>query len=158
TMRTPGHDFELVAGLLLGEGIVDDRDALRRIAYCTDPQLDVEQRYNVVTAELRVDPGAPPIARHLVTSSACGVGGSTSIDAVRTAGHPPLADVSISFDTLCALPDLLRGGQRAFAQTGGLHAAALATTAGDVVAVREDVGRHNAVDKVVGWALLDGRV
>jgi FdhD protein len=159
TMRTPGHDFELVAGFLLTEGIVESLDDIQKIAYCLDDSLDAEQRYNVVTAELRKEPGRASIERMVMTSSACGVCGSASIDAVRLAGHPVLGEGPIlDVDVLRQFPDLLNAGQRAFASTGGVHGIALISTEGEVLALREDVGRHNAVDKVLGWALMAGKV
>jgi FdhD protein len=159
TMRTPGHDFELVAGFLLSEGIVLPGDPVRRIAYCLDRAVAPEQRYNIVTAELGSEPRRIGTERHVVTSSACGVCGSTSIEAVRAGAHlelgpGPLVDVALLED----LPALLASGQSGFAATGGLHGAALVDAGGTVLALREDVGRHNAVDKVVGWSLLDGRL
>lgn len=159
TMRTPGHDFELVAGFLLSEGVVTCSEEIRRIAYCLDRELEPEQRYNVVTAELVGAPRRASAERHVVTSSACGVCGSSSIEAVRLAGHPELgAGPLIGATLLAQLPELLAAGQRGFAATGGLHGAALVTGDGEVLALREDVGRHNAVDKVIGWALLEGRL
>lgn len=159
TMRTPGHDFELVAGNLLSEGVIDGRDQVRQIAYCLDADLSPEQRYNVVTAELRGEPGRASIERLVMTSSACGVCGSASIEAVHLAGHPEITDgPKVPFETLSRFPDLLRSGQRAFSSTGGLHGIALISPAGEVVCLREDVGRHNAVDKVIGWAMLNGKL
>ncbi|MCU1495516.1 MAG: formate dehydrogenase family accessory protein FdhD [Acidimicrobiaceae bacterium] len=159
TMRTPGHDFELVAGFLLSEGVVASPGELRRIAYCLDRDLVPEQRYNVVTAELAGAPRRTVLERHVVTSSACGVCGSASIESVRLAGHPELGSGPVvGVDLLASLPELLSAGQRGFAATGGLHGAALVAPDATVLALREDVGRHNAVDKVVGWALLEDRV
>lgn len=159
TMRTPGHDFELVTGFLLAEGVVDRREAIRRVVYCMDPELDAEQRFNVVTAELTVPPGRASVARHVLMSSSCGVCGSASIEAVRLGGHPRLTDgPKVSAAMISRFPELLRAGQRAFESTGGLHGVALMSPSGDVLVLREDVGRHNAVDKVLGWALLDGDV
>lgn len=159
TMRTPGHDFELVAGFLLSEGVVDGRDQIRKIAYCLDEDLDAEQRYNVVTAELIGEAGRASVERLVMTSSACGVCGSASIEAVRLAGFPELSDgPQIPFELLAQFPGRLRSGQRAFSATGGLHGIALIAPDGEVVCLREDVGRHNAVDKVVGWAMLQGRL
>jgi FdhD protein len=159
TMRTPGHDFELVAGFLLGEGAISGVGDVKKIAYCLDGTLEPEQRYNVVTAELTVPPRRAGLERHVVTSSACGICGSASIDAVRLAGHPDLgAGPHIDVGFLAGLPLLLAGGQRGFAETGGLHGAALVAADGAVLALREDVGRHNAVDKVIGWALLNRRL
>jgi FdhD protein len=159
TMRTPGHDFELVAGFLLSEGVISSREDVRKIAYCLDEDLSEEQRYNVVTAELAVPAGVTNIERLTVTSSSCGVCGSASIDAVRLCEHPPFGPgPRVPFDVLKTFPDLLRSGQRAFESTGGLHGIGLMTAAGEVLALREDVGRHNAVDKVVGWALMNDLV
>jgi len=159
TMRTPGHDFELVAGFLLTEGIVSSLEDIRKIAYCVDADLDEEQRYNVVTAELHHEPGRASIERLVMTSSACGVCGTASIESVRLAGHPPYGDGPyLDISVLRRFPELLNAGQRAFASTGGLHGVALISTDGEVLALREDVGRHNAVDKVLGWALLGKRM
>ena len=159
TMRTPGHDVELVAGMLLGEGLVGSRSEIQRIVYCVDQTMDAEQRFNVVTAELVGPARRTVLERRVVTSSACGVCGSASVDAARLADHLPLGTgPAVGVDLLARLPDLLVAGQRGFAATGGLHGAALVASDGEVLVVREDVGRHNAVDKVVGWALLDGRV
>lgn len=159
TMRTPGHDFELVAGFLLAEGVVARREDIAKIAYCLDDDLDEEQRYNVVTAQLKVPAGRPSLQRHVITSSACGVCGTTSVEAVCLGDHPPIdSGPVVEIETLLRLPDLLRSGQRAFESTGGLHGIGLMTPAGEVLALREDVGRHNAVDKVIGWALMNGRI
>jgi FdhD protein len=158
-MRTPGHDFELVAGFLLSEGVISRREDVSRIAYCLDEDLDDEQRYNVVTAELTIPPGRASIERLVMTSSACGVCGSTSIESVRLCDHPPIGPGPVvPINVLLSYPDLLRSGQRAFESTGGLHGIGLMTPDGEVLALREDVGRHNAVDKVVGWALMAGLV
>jgi FdhD protein len=162
TMRTPGADFELAAGFLSGEGIIGSPDDVHRIAYCQDPDLDIEQRYNVVTVTLTG--GALPdlrgLERHFYTSSACGVCGKASIEAIALRGCRPLPSggPQLTPDTLYQLPDRLAEAQKVFASTGGLHAAGLFTADGEVLAVREDVGRHNAVDKLVGWALLSGRL
>jgi len=159
TMRTPGHDVELVAGMLLAEGLIRSRDEVRRIVYCLDATSDQAQRFNVVTAELVGPPRRTVLERRVVTSSSCGVCGSASIDAARLEDHPPLGSgPAVGVEMLCRFPELLAAGQRGFAATGGLHGAALVDAAGDVLVLREDVGRHNAVDKVVGWALLAGRV
>jgi FdhD protein len=160
TMRTPGADFELAAGFLYGEGVVRPGD-IRRIAYCTDADLDAEQRYNVVTVTLSGDtlPDLVTLERHFTTSSACGVCGKSSLDGLHLHGAvavPPGPAVDAS--VIEALPAVLREGQRLFATTGGLHAAGVFNAAGELACVREDVGRHNAVDKVVGWAMLSGRL
>jgi FdhD protein len=158
TMRTPGHDFALAAGLALAEGVVDGLDDLRTVAYCTDETLTPQQQYNVVTLELT----GPPrhwAHRGVGMSSACGVCGKDSLDAVARIGAvaqrvEPVTDVAV----VRALPDLLRDRQRVFDSTGGLHAAGLFDPAGSPLLVREDIGRHNAVDKVVGQLLLEGRL
>ena len=153
TMRTPGHDFELAAGFLLAEGIVDTPERLARIAYCLGG--DGEQHYNVVTVRLRGGPVVVP-ARTFTATSACGICGKTTLDdvAIRSApiGSGPRVDVGV----ITALPDRLRAAQAVFGRTGGLHAAARFTADGELVAVREDVGRHNALDKLVGHAFLAG--
>jgi FdhD protein len=157
TMRTPGHDFELAAGWLLAEGVIESPDAISAIRYCTDPDVDDEQRYNIVTTDLKVPPGR--VAERLaVTSSSCGICGSASIGALRELGHPELASGgSIGWRTLAGLPGTLAAAQSQFRSTGGLHAAGLLSFEGDPLVVREDIGRHNAVDKVIGWALLQSR-
>jgi len=161
TMRTPGNDFELAAGFLHGEGILTGREPLRGISYCTDPELDAEQRYNVVN--VRLDGAAMPdlrgLERHFYTSSACGVCGKASLDAVELRGCPlPSPGPRVDAEVIYALPDKLREAQGLFESTGGLHAAGLFTPNGELECLREDVGRHNAVDKLVGWALLEDRL
>jgi FdhD protein len=161
TMRTPGNDFELAAGFLHGEGILADREALRGISYCTDPELDAAQQYNVVN--VRLDGAAMPdlrgLERHFYTSSACGVCGKASLDAIELRGCPlPSPGPRVDAEVIYGLPDKLREAQGLFESTGGLHAAGLFTPDGELECLREDVGRHNAVDKVVGWALLEGRL
>ena len=158
TMRTPGHDFELAVGYLAGEGVVRDQDDLRRVDYCTDIDVPAEQQYNVVTVTLRAA-GLPELARldrHGFVSSACGVCGKASLDALAIRSAPVTSDETISLATLYTLPDRLRAAQAVFGDTGGIHGAALFTADGVPVVVREDVGRHNAVDKVVGHRLLHG--
>ncbi|GAA4194178.1 formate dehydrogenase accessory sulfurtransferase FdhD [Microbispora amethystogenes] len=159
TMRTPGADFELAAGFLHGEGIVGP-GGIAAIGYCTDEDLDPEARYNTVTVRLTAPelPDMTSVQRNFLTSSACGVCGTASLDALRDRCAPPVVrpPVGVSAATLYALPDRLRAAQGVFGKTGGLHAAGLFTPKGAPVAVREDVGRHNAVDKLVGWALMGG--
>jgi FdhD protein len=161
TMRTPGADFELAAGFLYGEGVVG-ADDIATIGYCTDRDVPPEARYNVVTVRLRTPtlPALPGLDRHFLTSSACGVCGTASIDALRARGVPPVPPTGppIEPDVLYGLPGRLRAAQSVFGKTGGLHAAALFTADGTLLATREDVGRHNAVDKLTGWALLGGRL
>jgi FdhD protein len=159
TMRTPGHDFELVTGFLLAEGVIDRREAIRRVAYCMDPELDAEQRFNVVTAELTVPPGRASVARHVLTSSSCGVCGSAPIEAVRLGGRPRLPEgPKVSAAMISRSPGSSGRAKRAVESTRWARRGALISRAGDVLVLREDVGRHNAVDKVLGWALLDGGV
>lgn len=161
TMRTPGADFELAAGFLHGEQIISDPDDVRRITYCIDPTIDVEQRYNIVNVELRtgVRPDLRSLERNFYTTSACGICGKASLDALRLRGCPTiLPGPRVAASTLTTLPNALRSGQGLFSSTGGLHAAGLFDVQGKLVAVREDVGRHNAVDKLLGWALLDHRL
>jgi FdhD protein len=161
TMRTPGNDFELAAGFLHGEGILDDREALRGISYCTDPELDAAQQYNVVNVRLRgaAMPDLRGLERHFYTSSACGVCGKVSLDAIELRGCAmPAPGPEVDAEVLYGLPDKLREAQGLFESTGGLHAAGLFTPDGELECLREDVGRHNAVDKLVGWALLEGRL
>lgn len=155
TMRTPGADFELAAGFLSGEGLVRP-DQVRQVSYCVDVAAD--QRHNVVTVAVDA-PALPPPARLGTVSSACGVCGSASLDALRARGLPALGrGPAVPVETLYRLPDALRAAQGVFDATGGLHAAGLFDPAGTLLQVREDIGRHNAVDKLVGWALLAGRL
>jgi FdhD protein len=161
TMRTPGNDFELAAGFLHGEGIVTSREQVRRISYCTDPELDAAQQYNVVNVELAGGawPDLRGLERHFYTSSACGVCGKASLDAIEVRGCAlPSAGPLVDAEVLYELPDRLREAQGLFESTGGLHAAGLFTPDGRLECLREDVGRHNAVDKLVGWALLQGEL
>lgn len=161
TMRTPGDDVELAAGFLFGEGVVSRRDDVARAAYCTDPSLSDEQRFNTLTVSLRagLQVDLQPLDRHVLTTSACGVCGRSSLDAVHVHGQPePSPDVRVEADLIASLDDRLRERQELFARTGGLHAAALFDLGGELLAIREDVGRHNALDKLAGWALLEGRL
>ena len=159
TMRTPGHDEELAAGFLLTEGIIHDKADLLGIIPCPDVQK-VEEAGNVVRAELAeyVPVDFAAMERHFYTSSSCGVCGKTSIDAVRTTACPalPTAGPYLRPEVVHQLPERLRAAQAGFEQTGGQHAAALFTPAGELLLLREDVGRHNALDKVIGSALLAG--
>jgi len=161
TMRTPGADFELASGFLFSEGLVTEPSNVAGISYCKDDDLPAEQLYNIVIVELR-DVTAldlAPLERHFHVSSACGVCGKSSLEAIQLRGVRPVAQgPSLTKEIVTALPEQLREAQRLFESTGGLHAAALFTAQAETVAVREDVGRHNAVDKLIGWALLQGRV
>ncbi|NLU84013.1 formate dehydrogenase accessory sulfurtransferase FdhD [Rhodococcus sp. HNM0569] len=161
TMRTPGADFDLVHGFLLAEGVIRHRDEIAALRYCDGKDDDGVNTYNVVDVALA--PGVtPPSAtdRSFLMSSACGVCGKTSLDDVRTRNvHRPADDaVIVAASALSDMPDTLRARQRAFDTTGGLHAAGLFGPDGTVFAVREDVGRHNAVDKVLGWAVRENLV
>jgi FdhD protein len=161
TMRTPGTDFELAAGFLYGEGIVGSPEDVKKISYCVDSDLDAEQRYNIVNVELRGgrEFDLRPLERHFYTTSACGVCGKASLDQLELRGCPVIpAGPEVSAEILTTLPEKLREAQGLFDATGGLHAAALFDEEGELIALREDVGRHNATDKLVGWALLEGRL
>ncbi|MHA7305275.1 formate dehydrogenase accessory sulfurtransferase FdhD [Arthrobacter sp. TMN-49] len=161
TMRTPGDDFDLVAGFLLSEGIIFAPEQLISLRFCAGEDENGVQTFNVVEAQLRPDVALPLAAaqRHVTTSSACGICGTASIDAVRKSSHFAMAsDVAqplIAAGVLAGLPDTLHKQQKLFEKTGGVHAAGLFTPAGELVSVREDVGRHNAVDKVLGAAFRD---
>ncbi|CAA9334969.1 MAG: Sulfur carrier protein FdhD [uncultured Nocardioidaceae bacterium] len=162
TMRTPGHDFELATGLLFAEGLLTP-SLLGSVGYCTDRRLSPEQEFNVVTVSLQAPPPRSPSTRSdtvTAASSACGVCGADSIEEVlgltAVQGEPGTDPSKIGGDVLRALPDRLRESQRVFASTGGLHAAGLFTTTGELMLLREDIGRHNAVDKVVGARVLEG--
>ncbi|MFI9589370.1 formate dehydrogenase accessory sulfurtransferase FdhD [Nonomuraea sp. NPDC052265] len=159
TMRTPGHDFELAAGFLSGEGLVGPGD-IAAIAYCTDEDLPPEARYNTVTVRLHGPvPDLPALDRHFLTSSACGVCGSAGLDALHGRCKPiPRGELALTPEVLYGLPGALREAQGVFGKTGGLHAAGLFSATGTLLASREDVGRHNAVDKLVGWAALADRL
>jgi FdhD protein len=160
TMRTPGHDFELAAGFLFTEGIVSQPRDLARIEYCTDAGVD--QEYNIVSAILqpKVDFRPDRLTRHFYMTSSCGVCGKTALEAIRVAVRHPIPPNRPRLDptTITSIPERLREGQELFSETGGLHAAALFDAAGSRTAIREDVGRHNAVDKIVGEAFLGDRM
>lgn len=161
TMRTPGNDFELAAGFLYGEGAIGGYDELRGISYCLDSALEPEQRYNVVNVDLAAAelPRLDALERHFTTTSACGVCGKASLEALRLRGLPAIeSTLALDAATIVALPDGLRAAQGVFEKTGGLHAAGLFDAEGNLIALREDVGRHNALDKLVGWALLRRRL
>lgn len=159
TMRTPGNDFDLASGFLVSEGVVARGGDVVTTRYCAGATADGSNTYNVLDVALaHVPPPDPELAREFTTTSACGLCGKASISAVRTHSHHPVADdaAHLSARALLALPARLREEQRLFDSTGGLHAAALLDVAtGDLLVVREDVGRHNAVDKVIGWAVAN---
>jgi FdhD protein len=163
TMRTPGDDFALATGFLVSEGVLAAADEVASVVYCAGALADGANSYNVVDVTLA--PGVPvpdiSLERNVYTTSSCGLCGKASLDAVRTAARLPPADRHFPRLTpalLSSLPDRLRAAQTVFDRTGGLHAAALFDAGGDVLDVREDVGRHNAVDKLVGRALREGRL
>lgn len=161
TMRTPGNDFELAVGFLHGEGVIGDRSEIAQISYCVDPEIDAAQQYNIVNVTLRHDtlPDLAPLERHFSITSACGVCGKATLDALELRGSSLEANgLTVPVEVIYRLPDILREQQGLFQQTGGLHAAALFTSDGKMLALREDVGRHNALDKLIGWALLEGKV
>ncbi|HZZ65332.1 MAG TPA: formate dehydrogenase accessory sulfurtransferase FdhD [Candidatus Baltobacteraceae bacterium] len=160
TMRTPGNDFELAAGFLFSEGIIDSREAIQTISYCVDPQIDAAQQYNIVNVAVTFGAAADPdrLERHFTVNSSCGVCGKATIDALGTRAERLNDGVRVTAQTLDELPAAMRAAQRVFASTGGLHACALFDAAGTLLALREDVGRHNAFDKIVGWALLEDRM
>ena len=162
TMRTPGHDVELAHGFLLTEGVIGSVEDIATARYCDSLDEAGRNTYNVLDVALA--PGVPPpdasVERNFYTTSSCGVCGKASLDAVRTkTRHSPAADpTTVGVETLYGMPDALRAAQRVFDSTGGLHGAGLFTADGTLVVVREDVGRHNAVDKVLGHALLAGAI
>ncbi|MBC9731104.1 formate dehydrogenase accessory sulfurtransferase FdhD [Streptomyces sp. TRM68367] len=163
TMRTPGDDFALAAGFLVSEGVLGRAEELTNILYCAGATEDGANTYNVV--DVRLAPGVvvPDISleRNVYTTSSCGLCGKASLDAVRTSTRWPIAGtppVRVDPELLAALPDRLRGAQRVFDRTGGLHAAGLFSSGGELLDLREDVGRHNAVDKLIGRALQSGEL
>ncbi|WP_405474782.1 formate dehydrogenase accessory sulfurtransferase FdhD [Paenarthrobacter ilicis] len=162
TMRTPGDDFDLVAGFLVSEGVIWEPGQLVSERFCSGEDENGVQTFNVVDAQLRPDVVRPDTGRNVYTSSSCGICGTDSIEAVRKASHhsPRGDDVTVPVRALAALPDKLREAQAVFDKTGGVHAAGLFRIHDDgtteLLCLREDVGRHNAVDKVVGWGLRSG--
>jgi len=163
TMRTPGADFELAVGFLFNEGVLATREQLRRVSYCVDKAIDEQQRYNIVNVEMA--DGSANLAdlvhleRHFSMTSACGVCGKATLEALHTRGYSAVPrGPELEPDVLTSLPAKLREAQALFDRTGGLHAAGLFSADGEVVAVREDVGRHNAMDKLVGWAFLNEKL
>jgi FdhD protein len=159
TMRTPGSDFELAAGFLVSEGLLTAPDDVARMAYCTDP--GEPQQHNIVNVVLaggvRFD--RERFRRNVYTTSSCGICGKAAIEQVHTlVPNPPVGRFRISSEVLTSLPDRISHAQRVFDRTGGLHAAALFRPEGELLLLREDVGRHNAVDKVVGHRFLDRKL
>ena len=169
TMRTPGHDVELAAGFLVSEGVISRGDEFRSAIHCGGPGTGgplagaTENTYNVLDVALApgVKPPSSDITRNFYTTSSCGLCGKASIEAVETVSAYDVASDETVTDasSLAGFPDLLRAQQAVFDKTGGLHAAALFdAVSGEMLVLREDVGRHNAVDKVVGWAVLNDRL
>ncbi|WP_051972935.1 formate dehydrogenase accessory sulfurtransferase FdhD [Cryobacterium sp. MLB-32] len=163
TMRTPGNDFDLAAGFLVSEGIITRGAHFSAARYCAGATVDGENTYNVMDVTLAdgVAPPDPSLERSFITTSSCGLCGKASIDAVRTKSIYDVAADALRVDAglLTTFPRLLRAGQDVFHKTGGLHAAALFDgTTGELLVLREDVGRHNAVDKVIGWAVKEERL
>jgi FdhD protein len=159
TMRTPGNDPELAAGFLLTEGLVRQREEIIKLEINEEGHRT--NRGNVVRVELRPSCAArvEKMGRNFAATSSCGICGKASIDLVRSRTlHPPNPEFRVNPEVLIALPDALRSSQAVFERTGGLHAAALVDACGKALVVREDIGRHNAVDKVIGWALLEDRI
>jgi FdhD protein len=162
TMRTPGDDFDLARGFLVSEGVVSADSDIVAIRYCAGATANGVNTYNVL--DVLLDDGVPPpdpsLERNFYTTSSCGLCGKASLEAVRTISKWPVDrdPLRLNAATIATMPEKLRAAQRVFDRTGGLHAAALFDADGDLLCVREDVGRHNAVDKVIGWALDAGRL
>ena len=153
TMRTPGHDFELAVGFCVTEGLFDDAASLAEVAYCVGETG--EQYYNVVTLRLRHSIDLGP-RRSFAVNASCGLCGKTALDDLAVACEPVGPGPRVCRSVLAGLPQLLRDSQPLFDETGGLHAAACFSPDGELAVLREDIGRHNALDKVVGNAFLDG--
>jgi len=158
TMRTPGHDLELAAGFLFSEGLVQSADQIRSLDF--EKSRSREASGNVVRVELAENSFDPEqLQRNFYMTSSCGICGKASIEAVRARGLRRLnSELVMDPNILCTLPEQLKSAQKIFGHTGGLHAAGLFSRAGELIVLREDVGRHNAVDKIVGWALLEKRL
>ena len=160
TMRTPGQDTELAAGFLVGEGILRDRAQIAEIRHCGSP-VEGRDNPNVVRVELAdgVTADLARLQRNFYTTSSCGVCGKSSLEALAVTGYEPIvADWTVASELVTALPGKLRERQETFEKTGGLHAAALFSLDGTLESVREDVGRHNALDKLIGAAFLEDRL
>ena len=156
TMRTPGGDYELAVGFLFTEGLIGPGD-VRRVAYCDDLD-DESQRYNVVTVTLDRPFDAALVRRNFYATSSCGICGKAALDDVEVRCGPVAEGPEVRAEVLIGLPDQIRAKQKVFDRTGGLHAAGLFTPGGELISLREDVGRHNAVDKVIGEQVLAARV
>ncbi len=162
TMRTPGHDMELAAGFLLAEGVIRTGEHVRTMRYCAGTDEQGRQTYNLLDIVLAdgVAPPDPSVERNFLTTSSCGLCGAAGIDAVRrrSAFDVAVDPLHVTAALIAELPETLRTAQAAFSRTGGLHAAGLFDADGRLLCAREDIGRHNAVDKVLGWALQNGEI
>src|SRR3954471_907816 len=156
TMRTPGHDFELAVGFCRTEGLLTGTEDLAEVRYCLAAELDAEQEYNVVTLATRRPVDLEGHRRVVAASSACGICGKATLDQIAVACTPVAPGPVVDRTALLGLPDTLRTAQTVFEATGGLHAAGLFTPEGALRVLREDVGRHNAGDKIVGHAVMAG--
>jgi FdhD protein len=156
TMRTPGNDFELAVGFCVSERVVAHPHDIASVAYCLSGEAP--QEYNVVTVSTRTPVDLEVHRRAFVSNASCGLCGKTTLDQVEAACDPIASDIRVGRSALVALPDRLRTDQAVFEATGGVHAAALFTVDGELECVREDIGRHNALDKVIGWAALARRL
>lgn len=157
TMRTPGEDFDLAAGFLFSEGIISSRHDIVDIAYCTDTETPQEQNVVTVTLAPDVEFDLDRVRRNFFANSSCGVCGKATLDSLQLSGYRPIeSGAALSAEVLRSLPNTMREQQRTFAVTGGLHASALFETHGALTALREDIGRHNTVDKLVGFKLMTG--
>jgi FdhD protein len=158
TMRTPGNDYDFAAGFLYNEGIVRSKQDFTNMTYCVDGK---QQEYNSLRVQLKTDsfPELHQLERHFFTNSACGVCGTTFLDDLQERNLPAIpAGPIVNASLITSLPDKLRESQDLFESTGGLHAAALFDLDGNLLAIREDVGRHNALDKLIGWGLLNDQL
>ena len=172
TMRTPGNDFELAAGFLFSEGVVKRREQVARLSYCVDREVAEEQRFNIVNVHLAAAGrdastgevtstglGLERLERHFMMTSACGVCGKATLEALHQRGLEMIGEgPALKPEVVVSLPEKMRRAQKLFDATGGVHAAGLFSPEGELLAVREDVGRHNAMDKLVGWAFLGDRL
>ncbi|NET17511.1 MAG: formate dehydrogenase accessory sulfurtransferase FdhD [Okeania sp. SIO1H6] len=161
TMRTPGADFDLAAGFLYSEGVIKNSEDIAKISYCVDPEIDGEQQQNIVNITLnsKLNPNLKTLERHFFTTSACGVCGKASIESLQIKGYSAIPlGLEISAEVIYSLPDKLSTAQGVFKSTGGLHAAGLFNAQGELLKLREDVGRHNALDKLIGSEFLAGQL
>lgn len=161
TMRTPGADFDLAAGFLYSEGVIKNQEDIAKISYCVDPKVDGKQRQNIINVSLKseLNPNLTTLERHFLTTSACGVCGKASIESLQIKGFSAIPlGLEVSAEIIYSLPDKLNTAQRVFKSTGGLHAAGLFNSEGKLLKLREDVGRHNALDKLIGSEFLAGQL